>query len=101
MATSPRITSLMTNDEFDNWADIYVQARIGEIVSVSLSQFLQSPWTHLASAGQETAPECAREGFLPLLPAQAATSRRIQAEWAETPQKAAAPRAHLVLVPKG
>ena len=33
----------MSNAELDNWADIYAQARIGEVVSISFSEFIQSP----------------------------------------------------------
>ena len=49
MKTVPRITPLMSNNELDNWADIYAQARIGEVVSITFSEFIQSPWAHLAS----------------------------------------------------
>lgn len=97
MEATPRITPLMSNAELDNWADIYVQARIGETISVPLSEFLRAPWTHLANAGQETAPECVRHGFLPLLPVQAATSKRIRDDWESISSKEAS-RPRLVLV---
>ncbi len=48
------ITSLMSSADLDVWADIYAQAKIGELVTVPLSQFLLDPWTHLSGAGQES-----------------------------------------------
>lgn len=98
METVPRITPLMSNNELDNWADIYAQARIGEVVSITFSEFIQSPWAHLARAGQETAPESIENGFLPLLPVQAEASRRIQGEWNSQSRKAASSKSHLALV---
>lgn len=93
------ITSLMSNADLDVWADIYAQAKIGELVTVPLSQFLLDPWTHLSGAGQESAIDCINTGHRPLLPAQVRASKAIHAEWADQDRRAAtSKRSHLSLV---
>lgn len=95
----PPVTDLMTNDELDTWADIYAQARVAELVSVTFSEFLQAPFTYLANAGQETAMDCLITGHRPLLPKQVQVARQIQQGWADSdPTAQSKPRGHLTLV---
>lgn len=35
--STEQITNLMDNAEFDTWADIYAQARVAELISVTFS----------------------------------------------------------------
>ena len=97
--STEQITNLIDNAEFDTWADIYAQARVAELISVTFSQFLQAPWEYLTTAGQETAVDCISNGFMPLLPKQAQASQKIQAAWASQDAELTPPkRNHLALV---
>jgi hypothetical protein len=75
----------------NHWVEIFCEARIGRALGISFSKFMENPKRNLELAHQETAPECLRNGFLPLLPAQAATSKRIRDRWAEEPSHTAQP----------
>ena len=65
----------LTHEEF--WARVFVEARILES-GITFDQFLTNPDYYLSSIGQETAPECIKNGFLPLLPKQAAVAKRLR-----------------------
>lgn len=39
----------MSDEELDTWADIFYQAKIGGVTSVTFSQFLSCPFMHLSS----------------------------------------------------
>lgn len=93
--TAPTVTPLMSKAERDVWADIYAQAKIAELITIPLSEFLQDPWNLLASAGQESAFETIAAGHRPLLPKQVMASKAIHAQWDAEP---ASKRCHLRLV---
>ena len=40
----------MSDEELDTWADIFYQAKISGVISVTFSQFLSGPFMHLSSA---------------------------------------------------
>jgi len=65
------------------WSMVYIDALIQQKLDITLSQFLINPGKYLFLAWL-TAPRYATtSGFLPLLPAQVAASRRIHQRWAD------------------
>lgn len=65
------------------WSSVYIDAHIQQRLGITLSQFLINPGKYLFLAWL-TAPHIpTNNGFLPLLPAQVAASRRIHQRWAE------------------
>lgn len=65
------------------WSTVYIDAHIQQRLGITLSQFLINPGKYLFLAWL-TAPHIpTNNGFLPLLPAQVAASRRIHQRWAE------------------
>ncbi|UVE19530.1 hypothetical protein NVV93_09230 [Pseudomonas sp. LS44] len=98
--TTARATSYrdISPDELDMWVEIYADARIGEISNKPFSEFIRDPWNELVDAGQESALDSMVQGFRPLLPAQAATAKRIQAEWTQQDRSQSNARPALRLV---
>lgn len=93
------ITHLMPDEELDVWADVYAQAKVADLISMPLSEFLQDPWNNLARAGQETAFECISNGHRPLLPQQVRASQSIHEQWsADEKADTGSKRNHLSLV---
>lgn len=65
------------------WSVVYVEAHIQQRLGVSLSHFLRHPGKYLFIAWLETSQPVTSNGYLPLLPAQVATSERIHPRWKE------------------
>lgn len=64
------------------WADIYEAVRVQDCnPAMTIERFMQDPWGNLKACGQESAFDCLSNGYKPLLPAQAAASKRIQGAW--------------------
>lgn len=85
------------NLEQELWADIFEGLDM-QSYGVSLHEFIKDPSGSMVAAGQESAFECLENGFMPLLPKQAAAAKRIQDEWARQDAKAIAQKGHLRLV---
>ncbi len=43
----------MSDDELDVWADIFCQAKVGEVIEVTFSQFISNPLAHLSPGFQK------------------------------------------------
>ncbi|MEH6483011.1 MULTISPECIES: hypothetical protein [Pseudomonas] len=67
----------------NTWSTVYIDAQIQQKLDVTLSQFLINPGKYLFLAWLTAPNYAANTGFLPLLPAQVAASRRIHQRWAE------------------
>lgn len=93
-----QVTHLMSNDELNTWADIFAQAKVADLLSITFSEFLEAPFTHLASAGQDTALDCMITGFRPLMPAQVRAAQKIHQQWGNQGNADKPSRGHLSLV---
>lgn len=67
-----------SEDFIGYWAEIYHATRLSE-EGVPFEAFIQAPHEHLGAYGQSEAPESMRQGYEPLLPAQARVARRLRA----------------------
>ncbi|ELQ8316646.1 hypothetical protein [Pseudomonas aeruginosa] len=84
MSTQDHIT--FTPDQqahLDAWSMIYIDAHIQQKLEINLSRFLNNPGKYLFLAWLEAPQYATSNGFIPLLPAQVAASKRIQQRWKE------------------
>ncbi len=99
MTSTPRDTHITIDKvELDLWADIYCKARLAQLCTVTLSEFLQSPYDYLDKSGQSSALDCLENGFLPLTPDQVRAATDLQAVWAGSDEKTKVAARHLKLV---
>lgn len=99
MTSTPRDTQITIDKvELDLWADIYCKARLAQLCTVTLSEFLQRPYDYLNQSGQSSALDCLENGYLPLMPEQVRTATDLQAVWASGDEKPKVAPRHLQLV---
>ena len=80
------------DDVIDFWANIFRACRLST-TGLDLEAFLEAPSQHLERLGLSDAVEMLAGGHLPLLPAQAAVRREIDARFPHTPALNPAPQA--------
>ena len=69
-----------TYDYIHYWGEIYQKVIINEY-DLSFNDFMTNPEGCLLEIGQESAPDCIRNGFEPLLPAQAAVGLKLREKY--------------------
>ena len=85
---------MTTSEDFiDYWAEIYHAIRLCD-EGVPFELFVQAPHEYLGAYGQSEAPESMRQGYKPLLPAQARVARRLREE--EKREQEPVPATHLM-----
>lgn len=88
------------NESPDFWEAVYDACKLDAVPEAPcFDTFLEDPWRYLTELGQAEAVASMAHGFEPLLPAQAAIARRLQAEEAEQRQQAQARRHERMIQP--
>lgn len=65
-----------TDEHIDFWGNLYVQGRLKE-EGVQFESFLADPWRALQGLGRAGDLDSVRDGYRPLLPAQAEIARLV------------------------